>query len=50
MGLKIGQINAQRSKAAAVNLEIIMKERKLDILCVQKPYTYKGTEIGRAHV
>lgn len=46
MGLKIGQINAQRSKAVAVNLEIIMKERKLDILCIQEPYTFKGTVRG----
>lgn len=46
MGLKIGQINAQRSRAAAINLELIMKELELDILCIQEPYTYKGRVRG----
>jgi len=46
MGLKIAQINAQRSAAAAANLEKLMGERKLDILCIQEPYTYKGAVRG----
>lgn len=46
MGLKIGQINAQRSRAASVNLELIMKELELDILCLQEPYTYKSKVRG----
>lgn len=46
MGLKVAQINAQRSKAAAVNLELIFKKYELDILCIQEPYTYKGKVRG----
>jgi hypothetical protein len=41
MRLKIGQINAQRSKAVTANLERIIEVTNIDILCVQKPYTYK---------
>ena len=32
MALRVEYINAQRSAAAATNLEIIMKEKGLDIL------------------
>lgn len=46
MGLKIAQINAQRSRAAAVNLELIFNEYNIDILCIQKPYSYKGRARG----
>ena len=46
MVIKIGQINAQRSAAAAVNLEILMKERNLDILCIQEPFCFKGKVRG----
>jgi len=41
MGLRITQINAQKSRAAAVNLELIFRECNLDVLCIQEPYTYK---------
>lgn len=46
MALIIGQINAQRSQAAASNLELIIKERNLDILCIQEPYSYKNSVRG----
>lgn len=46
MELIIGHINAQRSQAAAANLELIIKERKLDILCVQEPYVYRNMVRG----
>ena len=42
MGLKVGQINAQRSAAVAANLELLIKEKELDILCIQEPFCYKG--------
>lgn len=46
MDLKIGHINAQRSRAAAANLELIMGEHGLDVLCIQEPFTYKGKVRG----
>lgn len=46
MGLRIAQINAQRSRAAAANLELIIKEYDIDILCIQEPYTFKGLVRG----
>jgi hypothetical protein len=46
MELKIGQINAQRLAAVAANLELIIKEQALDILCIQEPYTNKGMVKG----
>lgn len=46
MELKIGQINAQRAMAAAANLELLIRELHLDILCIQEPYTYKGIVRG----
>lgn len=46
MGLRIAQINAQRSSAAAADLEIIMREGNIDILCLQEPYLYKGKVRG----
>ena len=46
MVLRIGQINAQRSAAAAANLEILMQEKNLDILCIQEPFSYKGKVRG----
>ena len=41
MVLNVGQINAQRSAAAAANLELLMREQNLDILCLQEPFPYK---------
>ena len=41
MVIKIGQVNEQRSPAAAANLEMLMKERNQDILCVQEPFCFK---------
>ena len=32
MGIRIGQINAQKSAEAAANLEIIIREKGLDIV------------------
>jgi hypothetical protein len=46
MGLKIAQINAQRSRGAAVNLELLINKLNVDILCVQEPYTHKGKVRG----
>lgn len=48
MGLKIGQINAQRSAAAAANLELLFAEKNLDILCLQEPYYFKKQVRGYA--
>ena len=42
MVLRIGKINAQRSAAAAANLEILMSEKNQDILCLQEPFCYNG--------
>mgnify|MGYP004604920697 CR=1 FL=1 len=42
MGLRVGQINPQRSAAAAANLEFLMKEKDLDVLCLQELYCYKS--------
>jgi len=46
MDLIIAQINAQRSAAAAADLEILMRERKIDVLCVQEPYAFRGAVRG----
>jgi len=46
MGLRIAQINAQRSSAAAADLEMIMRKENIDILCLQEPYSYKGKVRG----
>ena len=46
MRIKIGQINAQRSAAAATNLENIMREKELDMLCLQEPFSHKGRVRG----
>jgi len=46
MDLKIAQINAQRSAAAAANLEKLICEHKVDLLCIQEPYTFKGLVRG----
>jgi len=46
MGLKLAQINAQRSFAASAELELIMRDRDIDILCIQEPYAYKGRDRG----
>lgn len=46
MRIKIGQINAQRSMAAAADLESIIQEHNFDILCIQEPYTFKGLARG----
>ncbi|KAK2575333.1 hypothetical protein KPH14_012899 [Odynerus spinipes] len=39
--LKVGQINGQRSAAVAAELDEIIRNEKIDILCVQEPYVYK---------
>jgi len=46
MGLKIAQINARRSAAVAANMEMLIKECNIDLLCVQKPYSYKSKVRG----
>lgn len=46
MGIKVAQINAQRSTAVAADLNLIMKRQNIDILCIQEPYTYKGIVRG----
>lgn len=46
MAARVGQIDAQRFAAAAANLEIIMKKKGLDILCLQESFCYKGTVWG----
>ena len=46
MVIRVGQINAQRSAAAAANLKILMREKNLDILCLQEPFCYKGKVRG----
>ena len=46
MVLRIEQINAQRSAAAAANIEMLMQEKGLDILCIQEPFCYKGKVRG----
>jgi len=46
MGLKLAQINAQRSSVASANLEIIMLERNIDVLYIQEPYAYRGKVRG----
>jgi len=46
MNLRIAQINAQRSAAAAANLEKLMCEHSIDILCIQEPYIFKGSVRG----
>lgn len=46
MVIRIAQINAQRSVAISANLELIMGEKSLDILCLQEPYVYKGKVRG----
>ena len=42
MVLRIGKINAQRSAAAAANLEVLMSKKNQDILCLQEPFCYNG--------
>lgn len=46
MELKIVQINAQRSRTVAAEIRKIVEERKIDILLIQEPYTYKGKVKG----
>jgi len=46
VNLIIAQINAQRSAAAAADLEILIQERKIDMLCVQEPYAFRGVVRG----
>ncbi|CAM1326027.1 Uncharacterised protein r2_g3499 [Pycnogonum litorale] len=36
--IKIGQINLQRSYAATVNAEYLVKKHDLDMMCLQEPY------------
>lgn len=44
--MKIAQINAQRAMAAAANLEILISELNIDVLCIQEPYVYKNIVRG----
>ena len=44
--IRVRQIKDQRSAATAANLEIIKKDRNLDILCLQEPFCYKGKVRG----
>lgn len=46
MELRIGQINAQRSSAAATELEILIQECNIDILCIQEPYNFMSKVRG----
>ncbi|KAK2574826.1 hypothetical protein KPH14_012962 [Odynerus spinipes] len=46
MAVKIAQINAQRSATAAAELLQIAEKEKIDILCVQEPYVFKGLARG----
>lgn len=46
MELNIGQINAQRSSAAASELEVLIKEFMFDILCIQEPYKCRSKVRG----
>lgn len=46
MELKIAQINAQRSAAVAADLNKYMREKNLDILCIQEPYVYRNRVRG----
>lgn len=46
MVIKMAQINAQRSAAVSMNLELTMREKNLDILCIQEPYVFKGKVRG----
>ena len=46
MELKIGQINAQRSMAAAADLNRIIDEQGIDMLCIQEPYLFRGRVKG----
>lgn len=45
MELKIGQINAQRCRAVVADLNKVMVEKRINILCVQEPYV-KGRVCG----
>lgn len=44
--MRIAQINAQRAMAASANLEILIKELDIDILCIQEPFVYKNAVRG----
>ena len=46
MAIRVGQINAHRPAAAVTNLELIAREKGLDILCLQEPFCYKGKVTG----
>jgi len=46
MELKLAQINAQRSSVASADLEMIMRERNIDVLCIQEPYAYRDKVRG----
>lgn len=46
MELRIGQINAQRCRAVVADINRVMDEEQIDILCVQEPYVYKGRVCG----
>lgn len=42
MELAIGQVNCGRASAAAAELRTIMTRRKIDILILQEPYSFRG--------
>lgn len=46
IGQKIAQINAQRSRVVAAELAKIIKDLKIDILCIQELYLYKNDVRG----
>lgn len=46
MGIKIAQINDQRSTATTAELQKIMIDDNRDVMCIQEPYAYKGQVRG----
>lgn len=46
MELKIAQINAARSAAAAGELRATMRDRGIEVLCIQEPYSVRGKVVG----
>lgn len=50
MALKLAQINAQRSSAVSADLEMIMREKNIDVLCLQEPYVIKGKVRGSSNL
>lgn len=42
-GIRIAQINAQRSSTVLAEIRKLCEEMKLDIVCIQEPYTRNGS-------